>query len=311
MKSIFVHAACTFKRERPFFNSKRNKIFPIFLKEGEKKGLNVFISSFNEFNPKNRTVRHAWIFDDCWKIVKNKKVDLMYYHGKNIESEMIGKKAVAEKLKMVNHPHVEVLCDDKAVTSMKFPEISPKTFLVNSATQLQKAIKFIGTNKVVLKPRFGSFGNNVFIVNKHKLHGAIHRDTILQEFIDTSEGIHKLQISGFHDLRIIVVDGKIDHCYVRMAPHGSYTANMTRGAIKHYYDPEDLPRSVLNHVKYIDSEIKHYGSRIYSADFIFDQDQKPWLVEMNSKPGTLYYNDHPEIRLKYYRNIFRSLSKAL
>jgi len=273
--------------------------------------MHVFISNFREFNPDTRRVKQAWIFDKGWKIVKNKKVDLMYYHGKNIDSETIGKKAVAESLKMINHPDVEVLCDDKAVTSLKFPDISPKSFLVNTHHQLQKALKYIRTRKVVLKPRFGSFGNDVMVIDRRKLHGAIHRNTILQEFIDTSEGIDKLNVSGYHDLRIVVVDGKIDHTYVRIAPKGSFTCNMTRGAEKKYINPEKLPSSVLNLVEYIDSEIKHYGSRIYSADFMFDEEQKPWLVEMNSKPGTLYYDNNPKIRLKFYRNIFRSLKKAI
>ncbi|MEA3430396.1 MAG: hypothetical protein U9R08_03935 [Nanoarchaeota archaeon] len=311
MTSIFIHAACNFKRDHPFINPKRNQVFPIFLRAGEKKGLNVFISRFKEFNPKTRRVKHAWVFDKGWKVVKNKKVDLMYYHGKNADSEIIGKKAVAESLKMINHPDIEVLCDDKAVTALKFPDISPKSFLINSHYDLQKAIKFIRTRKVVLKPRYGSFGNNVLIIDKNKLHGGIQKGTILQEFIDSSNGIRKFRFSGYHDLRVVVVDGKIDHAYIRIAPNGSFTANMTRGALKKYIEPDKLHRSVKNLIKYIDSELKHYGSRIYSADFMFDKHQKPWLVEMNSKPGTLYYDNNPKVRLKYYKNIFKSLKAAL
>lgn len=311
MKSIFIHAKCSFRRNKPFISYRRNNVFPLFLKAGQKKGINVFISRFNEFNPKTKRVKHAWVYDDEWRVVKNKKVNLMYYHGLNAESEIIGKKAVAEKLKMINHPDIEVLCDDKAVTALKYSEISPKSFLVNTHYDLQKALKYIPSRKVVLKPRFGSFGKDVLIIDKRRLHGAIKKDTILQEFIDTSEGIRRFRFSGYHDLRVVIIDGKIDHSYVRIAASGSYTANMTRGADKKYIGPEKLPSSVRKLIKKIDEEIKHYGPRIYSADFMFDPDQKPWLVEMNSKPGTLYYDRNPKIRLKYYRNIFKSLKRAL
>ncbi|MBW3015707.1 hypothetical protein KY330_04760 [Candidatus Woesearchaeota archaeon] len=311
MKSIFIHAAVSFNREHPFITQMRNQVFPIFLDVGRKKGLNVFISNYKEYNPKTRSVKRAWVFDKGWKLVKNQKVDLMYYHGKNANSKLIAKKAQRNRITMVNHPVVEGLCDDKILTALRFPDIMPKSFLVNNHYEFQKAMKFIQSDKIVLKPKYGSFGDNVLVLDRKKMHGAIQKDSVLQEFIDTSYGIKKLRLSGVHDLRVIVVDGKIDHSYVRMPPKGSFTCNMTRGATKKYIENDKIPGSVVKLVKHIDSDIKQYGSRIYSADFMFDPEQKPWLVEMNSKPGTLYYQDNPKVRIRYYRNIFKSLKKAV
>jgi len=312
MDSVFVHAAPNFNRDKPFINEQLNEVFSYFLNEGSRLGLTVYLSKIGKYNPLKHSLRKAWVYEDYkWKLLKHKKSNLMYYRGKNMDSLGISEKAMQYGLKMVNHPELEVLCDDKVVTSMRFPEISPKTFLVNSITQLQKALYFIPSRKVVLKPRFGSFGNNVVIMDKHKLRGSITRNTLLQEFIDTSSGIKQFNFSGYHDLRVMIIDGKIDHAYVRIAPKGSYTANMTRGATKKYIPSEDLPNSVLNLIRHIDSEVKHCGARIYSADFMFDSEQKPWLVEMNSKPGTMYYDNEPKLRQRYYRNIFKCLKRAL
>ena len=68
---------------------------------------------------------------------------------------------------------------------------------------------------------------------------------------------------------------------------------------------------MLARVRKIDSHFQHYGPRVYSADFAMDENNKPWLIELNSKPGMLFYDDAPHLRIKYYNKLYRTFEKLL
>ena len=40
---------------------------------------------------------------------------------------------------------------------------------------------------------------------------------------------------------------------------------------------------------------------------IFDKNQKPYVIELESQPGTYYYDKHEKIRREYFKNIFKIL----
>ncbi|HLD15891.1 MAG TPA: hypothetical protein VJB94_04915 [Candidatus Nanoarchaeia archaeon] len=311
MDSIFVVMEPKFNRDIPFKNKRRNVSFKSLLEAGADSGLNVFLSRFNLFRFKNKRVSQAWVVDNGWKKIKNKKVDLVFYRGKNAMSAAVGSRLKKSEITMINHPELENICDDKLFTQTLFPDLMPKTFLINNHYDMQKVLYFIKTRKVVLKPRFGSYGRDVIIIDKSKLRNGIVKDTIIQEFIDSSLGFRKLGIKGCHDIRVVMVDGKIDHCYARIPAPGSYLANMSQGASKFYIDPEDLPSSVVKNLKLVESKVSYYSPRIYSADFMMNQDKEAKLVELNSKPGTMFYENSTRIRERFHKNIFKAIKKAL
>ncbi|MDP1729260.1 MAG: hypothetical protein Q8L27_03600, partial [archaeon] len=170
---------------------------------------------------------------------------------------------------------------------------------------------FLRTSRIVLKPRFGSFGKNVIIINKAQLKNGITKDTIIQEFIDSTQGYKRLGIKSYHDLRLVTINGKIDHCYVRIPAPGSFLANMAQGASKFYVDPDDLPNTVLKAFSKVEERLSSYTPRIYSADFMINENKEAKLVELNSKPGTLYYETSRKIRERFHKNIFKAIKKAL
>ena len=308
MRSLFVHSFVKFNNHNPFIKERRNEAFSALLSKGIDHNFNTYLSRYDLYNKRTKTLKKAWVYDDKWKVVKNKKVDLFYYHGrtKNIYSECRKVKKVLN-LPIINHLELESVCDDKLLTFNIFPDMVPKTFLVNDFYELQRVLYFIKTDKIVLKPRDGSNGNGIIIMSKKNLSNGIKKNTIIQEFVNTSHGI--CGVKKIHDLRVVIIDGKIDHCYIRTPANGSLLCNVAQGGRKIFLKNSELPSSILRRVKIIDSHLEHYGPRIYTADFMMDENKKPWLVELNSKPGMLYYDNALKVRDRFYNNLYKTIAK--
>ena len=311
MDSIFVHSFARFGKGTPFKDENRDKAFSVMLSRGIQKGYETYLSDYKSYNKRKKELKKAWIFEDGkWKKVKNKKVSLFYYHGKtrDIYDECKKIKKIIN-LPTLNHLELEQVCDDKLLTFNIFPDLSPRTFVVNDFYELQRVVNYIRSDKIVLKPRFGSYGRGVVVLDKRRLTNGIKKDTIVQEFVDSSKGV--LNIKKVHDFRIIVIDGKINHAYLRIPKNGSLICNASLGADKIFIENEEIPYSILKRVKNIDKHLRHYGPRVYSADFAVDENRKPWLIELNSKPGMIFYDKAPELRTKYFDSLYKSFNKLL
>jgi glutathione synthase/RimK-type ligase-like ATP-grasp enzyme len=308
--SIFVHCSTKFNRDAPFLLERWNEGFASLSKLGEKVGFEVYFSRYPFYDRKDKQLRRAWVYDGKWKKTKNKKVDLLYFRGQNAEVPKIGQQIEEQvNLPIINNLELEYVCDDKLLTHNIFPNLVPKTFLVNDSYTVQRVLNYIPSDYIVLKPRYGSFGRGVVILHKKDFVNGVSKDMVIQEFVNTSEGI--LNVKKVHDFRTIIVDGKIDHCYLRIPKKGSLICNTAAGGKKIFIDPEDIPSRVIRKIKAIDAKFKHYGPRIYSIDLIQDQDKKIRLLELNSKPGTFYYDNSKRIRERFYRNTFKAMEKML
>ncbi|MEK6934974.1 MAG: ATP-grasp domain-containing protein [Nanoarchaeota archaeon] len=310
MDSVFVDARVKFHRSLPFAKKRRNETFAIMSQLAEKCDLNLFISRHDFYNKRTRCLKKAWEYkDNRWQITKKNKVGLCYYHGltKNINLE-VRKISKRINLPILNNLELERICDDKFLTHNIFPDLVPKTFLVNDHFEMHRLLHFIKTEKIVLKPRDGSFGRNVLVIRKRDLTNGIKRNTIIQEFIDSR---NFFDIKRPKDMRLVIINGKVDHAYLRIARPGSYVANMIVGAKKIYLSRDSIPSSVIRRAKVVDKLFEHYGPRVYTTDFIIDQSNKPWLVELNSKPGMLFYDGAEKIRNKYFYNLFNILKSLL
>ena len=308
---LFIHCGTKFNRERPFREDRTNEAYAALAQLGEKVGFNVYFSRYPFYDKNSKNLRRAWQYDgEKWKKVRNKIVDIMYYRGLNTkfakESLLIENSV---NLPIINHLELEHVCNDKLLTSNIFPDLMPKTFLINDSYELHRVMNHIPSNYVVIKPRYGSFGKGVSILPKKDVVNGIRKNTVLQEFIDTSEGI--LGIKSVHDLRTMIVDGKIDHCYLRIPKKGSLISNSSAGGKKIFVDPDDLPQRIKRKIKLIDSHFAHYGPRIYSIDVMQGPNEKIWLLELNSKPGVYYYDGSKRIRKRFYKNAFESMNKLI
>lgn len=274
----------------PFKIEEDEKAYALFARKARKHSLKVVFAHYKEYR-KGGILRRAWKYDKGWKRIVNHPVDLVYvrFNGaaykRNRRDEYITnlKYAIQEDISAINHPELEEFCWDKRIVTEVFPEYCPKSFIVNTLPGLKTVLSDLESEKIVLKPRYGSLGKKVQIINKAELPEKVRKNTLVQEFIDTTKGVKGIADCP-HDLRVIVINGKIDHAHVRLAKEGSLIANMSLGGTKKFVPVEDVPKEAIDIVKRVDKLLKNYYPRLYSVDFIFNPEGRPYIVECNSSP---------------------------
>ena len=314
---LFTSSAKWSKRKTtPFNDAKLNKAYALFARKGKAHGLNVFLAFYNEYS--KGTLRKAWFYDRGWKKIKDVEIDFVYSrfnravfkdHKKYKRAENF-KYKIIESIGMINHPELEEFCWDKSMIHDIFPEFTPKTFLVNSRRGLNVVLPAIKSEKVVIKPRYGTLGGKVLITDKKHIPKKIDKNTIIQEFIDTSNGIKGL-VKSYHDLRVIIINGKIDHAHIRVPKKGLLTANMANGGKKIFITNGQIPKKIVKIVKKVDRLLKRYKPRIYSIDFLFDEKQIPFIVECNSSPVIQRYAYGKFAKPEFYDSILKTIKKNI
>ena len=188
---------------------------------------------------------------------------------------------------IVNKQGIKKIAKNKYTSYLLFKKISKPTYLIKSKSDFKRCLKRINTNKAVFKPIYGYEGKGIIIDNKNTLIKKIKKfDGLLQEFIDTSKGIPGI-CQSYHDLRILIMNGKIIQVYIRIPKKGSLLANVARGGHLKEIGKKLVPSSVLKIVKHIDNKFRKFGQRIYSLDFGLENN-KPYLIEINDQPGLPY-----------------------
>lgn len=210
-------------------------------------------------------------------------------HTSGVSADLIYDKAKPiyqiENCTIINHPAIKQICNDKMETYRTFNGLSPKSLFVTSADEF-KAASSSFSGKVVLKPQFGSGGQGIIIdeienIDPQKLQWPY----LVQEFIDGSVGIENL-VDGLHDLRMVVINGKINFSYLRIPKQGSLLSNLHLGGTVKVVEQEDLPKQALQIFDEVETEFRNYGPRCYSID-VTNTASGIKLIELNSQPGLL------------------------
>ena len=278
----------------PFSKKRTNEAYELFTEIGKQNEVRFLISTFG--NLEEDILKKAWVFENKWKIAENEKIDLIFDRDKTTAENIESKKEISKKIKIVNAPEFNLLCWDKFESYKKFPNLMPKTFLVKDIDELKQVLSQIKTEKIVLKPRYGIMGKDIEFLNKDQIK-EVKENIIVQEFIDSSGGIEELGMEGVHDLRVVIINGEINHSYIRVAKEGSLFANCARGGKKMFIDK--IPSRVIELVKEIDSRLEKYYPRVYSIDFVYGKNGKIRVAELESIPGFAYYDEAEEIRQKF------------
>jgi glutathione synthase/RimK-type ligase-like ATP-grasp enzyme len=211
---------------------------------------------------------------------------------------------------LINNPLLDEFCWDKRIIAEIFPEYTPKTFLVNTKKGLKLVLPEIRSKKVVIKPRYGTLGKGVIITSKENLPETIEKNTIVQEFVDTSDGI-KGVTEGMHDMRLVMINGKIDHAHVRIPKKGSLTANIALGGKKVFIANRQIPIKAKKIAKKVDKLFKGFYPRVFSVDFLFDTKGKPYIVECNSQPMIDKYAFGKYAMLTFYDRFIESVKSGI
>jgi len=306
----------SWKDKKPFPTGAMNKSYGILAVRARKKGLNFFVARYNAYQ--NGIIKQAWVFDKKWKKAADVKPDIIYSrfnraiysnYFKNKKLENL-KYKMDEQVGLFNSPELEEFCWDKCMVSELFPKFTPKTFLVNTLKGLKIVLPEIKSEKIVLKPRYGTLGEDVIVTTKNKLPKKINKNTVVQEFIDGSNGIKGL-VKGYHDMRVITINGEIDHCHIRLPKKGLLTANMALGGRKVFVSRSKIPPKAIAVVKKVDKTLSRYYPRLFSVDFIFDKNQRPYIIECNGSPTMYRYAYGKYKRVSYYDHVIEAIKSGI
>jgi glutathione synthase/RimK-type ligase-like ATP-grasp enzyme len=294
-----------------------NRSYGIFAERARKKGIDIFVANYSEY--KDGIMSRAWAYgNNKWVKAKDVMPVMIYSRfNKAIYKDNSKHKKVEnmkykmhEQIGLFNDPHLEEFCWDKCICAELFPAHSPKTFLINTKKGLKVILPEMKTDKIVLKPRYGTLGEDVIITEKDKLPDKISRNTIVQEFVDGSHGIKGL-VKGYHDMRVIVINGEIDHCHIRIPKKGVLTANMSLGGDKLFIPKSRIPQKVEHIVKRIDKMLDGFYPRLFSVDFVFDEKQRPYIVECNASPCMHRYAFGKYKKISYYDHFLDAMRSGI
>jgi len=269
-------------RENPFGKKEINSTYGYLADLAKEEDLSIYIGKYQWYSEGKMT--KAWVFEDEWRKVENVVVNGVYDKFHYGPETIPLKQEISEKVGLLNHPEVEELCKDKLLTYERFSEWVPET---REASQKNIGEMLEKHGKAVLKPRFAFGGEGIYIINSLDEIPSLEEDYIVQKFIDSSKGVEGLA-EGYHDLRAIVVNGKLLSSYIRYN-EDSEISNVQQGGTKEVVSLSEFPESAREIVNQIEKQIEHKPV-IFSIDFFFDENNKPWVVELNSKPGMTIYN---------------------
>jgi len=202
---------------------------------------------------------------------------------------------------VLNPSSISDICSDKSKAYSLFNKFHSKSSIVHNSQELGQLIENYKNETVVLKDLEGLGGHGVTIAEASKIKLDNYSDFpyILQKFIDTSQGIPGL-VSGVHDLRVVILDGKPIYSMIRKAREGEFRANVGYGATIIKVSLKNIPSDVLKICGEIDQEFKGID-RLYSIDFGLDKSGKWFVFELNSRTG-IYSSHHKGDEEEYYVN---------
>lgn len=256
-----------------------------------------------------KTYKGNGIFEGVWlfknngfeRVEKPVKIDLVFDWVGNL---LFPPKTDAG-LKVVNTREFKELACNKWETYQMLSDYMPKTFWVGELKSAASLVNKISTDNIVLKPFDGLRGRDIFIGPKEKLKDFKPVDKegkyILQEFIDTSGGIPNLT-PGKHDLRIVIVNGEVVWCHVRVPAPGSLLANAAQGGNLTEVDYSQVPESVKRMVKVVSRKFyKEYDNPLFSLDFGIGKNGQAVIFEINDQIG------FPRMEMKNRDNFLKAL----
>jgi len=275
-------------------------------------GIRLYRASTDWYDKKNARFLYAWTYDDgMWKRAYNVTPDLIYDKTSASKNPYSFIKKIQKKHRVLNDISFTKLVDNKLTTSKVFKKYSKKTYTAYTPFGLRRVLKKIDTKQIVFKSSKGSGGKDVIIIEKDKIHTAdLSFPILVQEFIDSSDGIDGIT-TKIHDLRLVFIDNELVYSYIRTPAKGKLRANLALGGSMKMVPIDELPKDIEDIVSYVKSKITRFKNKIYTIDIMFDKEQKPWIIELNSKPGLFFKVSQRKRQRRTYQALIDLFNKVM
>lgn len=314
-KVLILFGQSDWRKSKPFKNKDCQRSYEYFYTLCKKNGVQMYRASYEWYDYKKHIFRYAWIYEEenaNWKRVYNIKPNLIYDKTKTQMEVYHKKELIREKYPSINNLEFTRLIDDKLTISLLFERWCKKSWLIQSKKELPLVLGKIKSNKVVLKPLIESGGKGIQISSKKGAFQSakINGPYLAQEFINSSSGVPGFS-KGIHDLRLVFVNDKIIYAYIREPKKGSYLANLAQGGSLTIVPKNKLPKSLFPIVKHANKIFETFIPRVFSIDFMFDENRRPWIVELTSMPGLYFTPEEKSSMTKMYKELLKIFKQKL
>jgi len=148
------------------------------------------------------------------------------------------------------------------------------------------------SNRFVLKDKYGSGGNNVYLLDslnpQKNILNIIRKNKnisfVLQPFVQFNTGYTYNKRAGFIDIRMIYLGQRVVQVYIRRAKRGDFRCNEHQGGELHYITLKEVPLKVRMFAKRIAQDL-NVDSELYALDFVISNNGHVFLMEGNTRPG--------------------------
>jgi glutathione synthase/RimK-type ligase-like ATP-grasp enzyme len=225
------------------------------------------------------------------------------------EKEKKRKNEMSRQAILINDIYFNKIFGSKFVTYTLFNDYMPLTFIAYNKKDLISKMYDMGSEKVVVKPDSGLGGRGVFVLDKNEIKRMtikkIEFPIIVQKFIDSSSGVKGL-VKGIHDFRVIFINHKPILSYTREPVGKSFVANVSLGGKRKVVDLKRIPKKVKEKYKIITDKLRIFKNVIYSIDFMLNEKQDPFVIEINSPPS--FHIEDRKWLIIYYNEIIKFLN---
>lgn len=152
----------------------------------------------------------------------------------------------------------------------------PKSLVSNNSLFFDHLIQNLDSDKTVIKLMNGTHGLGVVLAHDHKQAVSIleafnksKSKVFMQEFIAEAKGA---------DIRVFIVDGKIQGIMKRQAAEGEFRSNLHRGATASIVEiTDEEAQTAIRSAKIL-------GLKVAGVDML-QSDRGPMILEVNASPG--------------------------
>lgn len=315
MKNVLIlFGKSNWEKSHPFNNEEYRYSYEFFYTLCKKEGIQMYRASYEWYDYTRHIFKHAWAYEGegaQWKRVDNIAPDLIYDKTKGRPEVFYKKEIIGTRYPFVNDLRFTQIIDDKFLSSLLFQEWSKKSIIIRTPSELLEYISEITTGRVVLKPISESGGKDIQIFERDSVKDiAFSGEYIIQDFIDSSSGVPGTP-SGTHDFRLVIINEDIIYAYIREPKEGSLLANLAQGGSLQIVPKENIPSAVYPIIKHASSLFSSFHPKIYTIDIMFDENQHPWVVELNSMPGLYFTPEEKPSMEKMYRDLLDVFQKKL
>lgn len=317
---LIVTLASQTPQAKPFNKENENATYEHISQLCEQQGINLYIAHFA--NTVNGSAVLSWIFrDGKWKMAELPASEITVSYAdlpQNFpEANELRNLLVKHRVFCINHLQMSDTLTDKVLTYDLLPDLIPPTFdtsAANIGTHLLAASNHpdLRTDKIILKPRYGERGKGIEVIDFLEVDSARVRnmeDYIVQPIMESDSGIPELGITGRHDLRMLIYNGKIMDFFIRVAPANNFICNQSHGGTISYFQLHELPERFREIAHQVDQSLSRYMPRYYSVDVGVGRSGKLWVYELNTMPGVVW-NAQGTDKMRYY-GMHQSIVEAI